>query len=157
MRKRFRAFHYILFSGFYIRYNYFKYIRGIRYESASGQSAGRFHDIYTFEAKNGSDSLRYATQTLNPDYFLLNNRGLCEAYKTATGEFVMGIRTNSPDYLFYIFDGAIYFTGYHPGTTGKTFPMMDLPELMELAKSVLSSDTGIRNLTNTERAKFYID
>ena len=117
---------------------------------------GMFQDVYTFESKNGSFRLDESAQIMDPDYFLLNNWGLCDIYEAATGEFVMTIRTINEDYAFFISDGTIYFTGYHADTAGKSFPMMDLPELVEMAKSYLVSDIGTRSLTNAERAKFYI-
>lgn len=116
-----------------------------------------FEDRYTVTPQNERMRLWGNRQTMDENYFVLNREGdlifadRCEVYEITTGNRVMTLKCGPSG----IVNGTIYDMQIG-NSKANTYPILLLDELLKWSETYLTSENGIRELTEWEMKRYFI-
>ena len=120
---------------------------------AARNEEGKFKDIYTLTPERLNLILQTGWQCVDGGYFLLNGENICEVYELKTGSRVLTLRGS--EYLLCC--NTVYDRRLNRTDSLLRYTIMDLEQLMEKSKQFLTSEYGIRRLTEKEKVKYFIN
>jgi len=128
--------------------------------AARRDASGRFKDVYSVPMGEGWGTWP-SYECLSDSLFLLQGRDTCSLYEIAAGTHRMTLRLEGYDPYYsaatQLIGDKIYDLAVSKDGGLYTLPVLDTAALMERAKEFLSSPLGIRQLTDTEKAEYFIE
>lgn len=113
---------------------------------------GIFEDVRTVTTQETNMMLRIDDCTMDGRYFVINGDDCCEVYDIFSGD--RSLTCNGTGYA--LIEGVLYNLNEYTQDCMAQYPIMDIDELKEQADRYLTSENGMRELTEWEREIYFI-
>jgi hypothetical protein len=131
--------------------------------AAKRDENGVFQDIYTVKPEGVDLCLPRIPHGTDGAHFMLVNDTCCQVYSITTGKPVLTVYFPNEQnrwelqYCLLVRNNALYDLRFYGNTRTAAYPIGDLATLLEYAKEYLTSDCGTRELSDAEKAKYFIE